>query len=79
MVYRLKQALHAWYKKLLGLLERLGFRRSEVDHAFFIAKLVHNSVPIHCHMAVHVDDGMAAANSRAFLDWVRWRSRRSLG
>ena len=70
-VYGLKQALHMWYKKLWGLLEHFGFRGSEVDHALFITKLVHSGMPIHCLMAVHVDDGMAAANSRAFLDWVK--------
>jgi hypothetical protein len=78
-VYGLKQASHVWYKKLRGLLERLGFCRSEVDHALFIAKLVHSGVPIHCLMAVHVDDGMAAANSRAFLDWVKAEIRKEFG
>ena len=60
-----------WYKKLWGLLEHFGFYGSEVDHALFITKLVHSGMPIHCLMAVHVDDGMAAANSRAFLDCVK--------
>ena len=35
-IYGLKQSGREWYIHLRGLLERIGFIRSEVDHGLFI-------------------------------------------
>jgi hypothetical protein len=70
-VYRLKQASNVWYKKLRALLETFGFHRSEADHALCISKVDHLGVIAHCLLAVHMDDGLAASNSRVFLMWVK--------
>ena len=78
-VYGLKQASNVWYKKLRELLERLGFRRSAVDHALFIANVMHEAVSVQCLLAVHVDDGLSGSNSRSFLDWVKDEIRKEFG
>jgi hypothetical protein len=78
-VYGLKQTSNVWYKKLRTLLEQLGFRRSEVDHALFTAKVEHECEKVHCLLAVHIDDGMIASSSRSFLDWVKAEVKKNLG
>ena len=47
-----------WYVKIHGVFERLGFRRSEVDHALFVFSGEWRGVHVVCIITLHVDDGM---------------------
>jgi len=70
-IYGLKQASNVWYKKLRGVLEQLGMRRSEVDHALFSFSREWKGNEVHCLIAIHVDDGMGSSNCLAFLEWIK--------
>lgn len=71
-LYGLKQAAYDWYELLRDVLTRLGFLRCEADYAVFIYDTIDSTgTRTVCLIAWHVDDGLAAANQRAFLDWVK--------
>lgn len=71
-LYGLKQAAYDWYKLLCEVLTCLRFLRCDVDYADFIYDHTDaNGVCTVCIIAWHVDDGLAAANGRVFLTWVK--------
>jgi len=71
-LYGLKQAAYDWYELLRDVLSRLGFLRCDADYAVFIYDAVDaKGTRVVCIIGWHVDDGLAAANQRAFLDWVK--------
>lgn len=71
-LYGLKQAAYDWYELLREVLMRLGFLRCDADYAVFVYDTVDSKgVRTVCIIAWHVDDGLAAANQRVFLDWVK--------
>jgi hypothetical protein len=78
-LYGLKQASRVWYKLLRSVLEKLGFVRSEFDHAVFIFKGIWSGHDVHCILAMHVDDGLAGCNSRAFLDFIKAEIGKAFG
>lgn len=78
-IYGLKQASNVWYRKLRGVLERIGFSRSQVDHALFIYRCVWRGVLVHCLLAMHVDDGLAGCNSKSFLAWLKAEIEKEFG
>lgn len=78
-IYGLKQASNVWYQKFRGVLEALGFVRSEVDHAFFVFKGIWQDHSVHCLLAIHVDDGLAGSNNSDFLVWVKAKISAAFG
>ena len=73
-IYRLKQSALKWYKQVCSIMADLGFIRTESDHMLFYYKEVEsavNKVRTQCLIEWHVDDGMAASNSRPFLTMVK--------
>jgi hypothetical protein len=76
VIYCLKQSALEWYEQVRTVMADLGFIRSESNHALFhfdeLDKAV-TKVHTRCIIGWHVDDGMAASNSRPFLQWVKKR------
>jgi hypothetical protein len=71
-IYGLKQSAMEWYEQVRAVMEELGFTRCVVDHAVFIYdKLTPSAGRIFCIIGWHVDDGMGASNSKAFLQQVK--------
>ena len=62
-LYGLKQSGRRWYQKLVDIMEKLGFKRCEVDQAVFFrwekGKLI--------IVLVHVDDCSIVANSKPLI------------
>jgi hypothetical protein len=78
-LYGLKQASMVWYVKIRGVFERLGFRRSEVDHALFVFCGPWQGTHVVCIVTLHVDDGMGGSNSDAFLAWIKAEIMKEFG
>ena len=78
-LYGLKQASMVWYVKIRGVFERLGFRRSEVDHSLFVFSGTWRGMHVECIITLHVDDGMGGSNSDAFLAWVKSEIMKEFG
>ena len=78
-IYGLKQASNVWYKKLRSILERLGMRRSEVDHGLFSFFGRWEDLDMQCLIVIHVDDGMGGSNCRQFLEWIKQEIMRKFG
>jgi Reverse transcriptase (RNA-dependent DNA polymerase) len=70
-IYGLKQVSNIWYKKLKSVLVQLGFSVSTVNHALFHYSKEWRNTPVHCLLAMHVDDSAGGSNSRLFLEWVK--------
>ena len=70
-LYGLKQAAYDWYELLREVLGSLGFSRCDADYAVFVYTRAVDGAQTTCIIAWHVDDGLAAANNRTFLDWVK--------
>jgi hypothetical protein len=73
-IYGLKQSGRRWYEKLSNIMEKLGFKRCEVDQAVFIHRDGEKIVII----AVHVDDLMIAASGKELMDKVKRELSREL-
>lgn len=65
-LYGLKQASRCWNKKFRGVIERIGFMTCQTDQCVFIRR-INNKVII---IALHVDDGLVAANDDGDIDMV---------
>lgn len=78
-LYGLKQASRVWYRLFRSVLERLGFVRSEFDHAVFIFRRSWNDDRVHCLLAIHVDDGIAGCNSKVFLTFIKGEIGKAFG
>ncbi|KAF8152323.1 hypothetical protein B0H34DRAFT_677703 [Crassisporium funariophilum] len=52
-------------------LEDLGFVCLEFDHTIFIFHCVWNTVMVHCLLAMHVNNGMAACTHTLFLSFIK--------
>lgn len=71
-LYGLKQAAYDWYELLRAVLTSLGFICCDADYAVFIFDHINGEgTRIICIIAWHVDDGLAGANNRAFLDQTK--------
>jgi hypothetical protein len=78
-LYGLKQASRVWYKLLQSILEKLGFVRSEFDHAVFVFNAIWSGDQVHCILAMHVDDGLAGCNSASFLAFIKAEIGKAFG
>jgi hypothetical protein len=78
-MYGLKQASRVWYAKIRCTLERIGFTRSDFDHALFHFSGSWRGTVIHCIIALHVDDGMGGSDSSEFLAWVKSEITKEFG
>ena len=78
-LYGLKQASRVWYKLLRSVLEKLGFVRSNFDHALFIFNRLWSGTLVHCLLAMHVDDGLAGCNHPPFLTHIKAEIRKAFG
>jgi len=65
MLYGLKQSGCRWYQKLVGIMEKLGFVRSEVDQAVFYRRDEERKFLI--IVLVHVDDCSIVASSQPLI------------
>ena len=71
-LYGLKQATYDWYELLREVLTHLGFLCCDADYAVFVYDRVgEGGERIICIIAWHVDDGLAAANNKSFLAWIK--------
>ena len=70
-IYGLNQVSNVWYRKLRSMLERLGLKRSEVDHKLFSFFRQWKTKSVQCLIVIHVDDGMGGSNCLSFLKWVK--------
>jgi hypothetical protein len=78
-MYGLKQASRVWYSKIRGTLERIGFTRSDFDHALFHFSGRWQGTEVSCIIALHVDDGMGGSDSSDFLAWVKAEIMKEFG
>ena len=78
-IYGLKQASMVWYVKIRKVLERLGLKRSHVDHALFHFSGEWNGVMVTAIIALHVDDGLGGSNHPPFLAWVKEEISKEFG
>lgn len=78
-LYGLKQASRIWYLLLHDVLGKLGFKRSEFDHALFIFHHSWDGSDVHCLLAMHVDDGTAGCNSKLFLVFIKSEIGKAFG
>ena len=62
-LYGLKQAGRRWYKKLVEIMEKLGFKRCDVDQAVFYRRKGSTLIIV----LVHVDDCTIAGTSIALI------------
>jgi hypothetical protein len=71
-LYGLKQAAYDWYELLRTVLTSLGFVQCEADYMVFIFNhLDSEGTRIICIIVWHVDDRLAGANNRKFLDQTK--------
>ncbi|KAK4694238.1 putative transposase, partial [Phenoliferia sp. Uapishka_3] len=63
-LYGLCQAGHEWNRLLHATLVEFGFVRTDSDHGVY----VYEKDGEHCILAIHVDDGLVATKSMAFVD-----------
>jgi hypothetical protein len=70
-IYGLMQASMVWYVKIQSVFEKLGLKRSEVDHALFRFSGEWNGVLVSTIIALHVDDGLGGSNYPPYLAWVK--------
>jgi hypothetical protein len=66
LLYVLKQAPRAWFARLSGKLQELGFVPSKADVSLFIYKL--DKVTI--YMIVYVDDIIVVSSTASASDWL---------
>ena len=78
-MYGLKQASRIWYAKIRCTLERIGFTRSDFDHALFHFFGSWHGTFTRCIIALHVDDGMGGSDSSEFLAWVKSEITKEFG
>jgi hypothetical protein len=78
-MYGLKQASRVWYSKIRGTLERIGFTRSDFDHALFHFHGDWRGTIVRCIIALHVDDGMGGSDNTEFLAWVKSEIMKDFG
>ncbi|KAG2018571.1 hypothetical protein CC2G_015308 [Coprinopsis cinerea AmutBmut pab1-1] len=79
VLYGLKQAAFAWYCHFMGILVKIGLKRCELDHAFFIGvwnsppdpsiPMPADGSPLILLVPIHVDDGLASTNSPELYTW----------
>jgi hypothetical protein len=68
-----------WYIKIRKVLERLGLKRSEVDHALFHFEGEWNGVMVSAIITLHVDDGLGGSNHPPYLEWVKTEIAKEFG
>jgi hypothetical protein len=73
-LYGLKQSGRRWYEKLSLVMEKLGFKRCEVDQAMFF----HHEGEKIVIIAVHVDDLMIAASGKELMQKTKEELSREL-
>ncbi|QRV89310.1 Retrovirus-related Pol polyprotein from transposon TNT 1-94 [Ceratobasidium sp. AG-Ba] len=66
-IYGLKQAARAFYLRLKSILEQMGFKRCETDHAVFYRRDGEELAII----LAHVDDMLLAGTSLSFLEMIK--------
>ena len=65
-LYGLKQSGRHWYQKLVEIMTKLRFERSEVDQAVFYRRNIEKGILI--IVPVHVDDCSIIASSQPLID-----------
>jgi len=66
-LYGLKQASREWYLKLKGQLEKLGFKRSDVDYGVF-TKIINGKLFV---IAIYVDDFLLFSSNISHIRTVK--------